>query len=82
MDIDSLRAFFGWCTVINGVFLLLTFGFVFSAQAGSWVYRMHGRWFPMTREAFTLAMYGFMGAMKILFIMLNLVPYLALVLMR
>ena len=82
MDIEVLRAFFGWCTVINGVFLLMTFAFVFSAQAGSWVYRMHSKWFPMTREAFTLAMYCFIGGMKILFIMLNLVPYLALVLLR
>jgi len=39
---------------------------------------MHSKWFPITREAFTLTMYCFIGGMKILFIMLNLVPYLAL----
>jgi len=32
MDIETVRAFFGWCTVINGAFLLLSF--VFCAKAG------------------------------------------------
>lgn len=80
MDIAVVRAFFGWCALINGGFLLLAF--LFCARAGDWVYGMHSRWFPITREAFTLAMYCFIGGMKVLFIMLNLVPYLALVLLR
>ncbi len=79
MDIETIRAFFGWCTVINGAFLLLPF--VFCAKTGDWVYRMHSKWFPITRESFTLAMYCFIGGMKVLFIMLNLVPYLALVIL-
>ena len=79
MNIEIIRAFFGWCTVINGAFLLLAF--LFSASAGDWVFRMHSKWFPITREAFTLTMYCFIGVMKILFIMLNLVPYLALVIL-
>ncbi len=79
MDIETVRAFFGWCTVINGGFLLLAF--VFCAKSGDWVYRMHTRWFPMTRASFTVAMYCFIGGMKVLVIMLNLVPYLALVIL-
>ena len=79
MDIEVLRAFLGWCTVLNGACLLM--GFLFIALAGDWVYRMHSKWYPIKREAFTLTMYGFMGGMKILFLMLNLVPYVALVIM-
>lgn len=79
MNIEVIRAFFGWCTVINGGFLLLAF--LFCAMAGDWVHRMHSKWFPMKREAFTLAMYCFIGGMKILFIILNLIPYLALVIL-
>ena len=80
MDIEAIRAFFGWCAVINGAFLLLAF--LFCTQAGDWVYKMHSKWFPITREAFTLTMYCFIGGMKILVIMLNLVPYLALAILR
>ncbi len=79
MNIEIIRAFFGWCTVINGVFLLLAL--LFCANASDWVYKMHSKWFPIKREAFTLTMYCFTGGMKILFIMLNLVPYLALVIL-
>ncbi len=79
MNIEIMRAFFGWCTVINGGFLLL--GFMACALAGDWICRIHSKWFPVTRDAFTLAMYCFIGVMKILFVMLNLVPYLALVML-
>jgi hypothetical protein len=80
MNIELLRAFLGWCTVINGAFLLLAF--LFCAMAGEWIYKMHSKWFPITREAFTLTTYCFMGGMKFLVIMLNLVPYLALAILR
>jgi len=79
MNIEIMRAFFGWCTVINGAFLLLAI--VFCALAGDWIYGIHSKWFPITRDAFALAMYCFIGGMKILFVMLNLVPYLALVML-
>jgi hypothetical protein len=76
MDLETLRAFFGWCTVLNGSFLILSF--LICALAGDWVYRMQSRWFPISREAFTLATYCFLGAMKILVLLFNLTPYLAL----
>ena len=76
MELEILRAFFGWCTVLNGGFLILSF--LILALAGDWVYRMQGRWFPISREAFSLAMYCFLGAMKILVLLFNLTPYLAL----
>ncbi|MCF7838010.1 MAG: hypothetical protein K9N49_05210 [Candidatus Marinimicrobia bacterium] len=80
MNIEIIRAFFGWCTVINGAFLLLAF--LAGALAGDWVYKLHSKWFPITREAFTLTMYCFIGGMKALFLVLNLVPYLALVMLN
>ncbi len=76
MELEILRAFFGWCTIINGGFLILSF--LICARAGDWVYRMHSRWFPISREAFHLAIYCFIGGMKILVLLFNLTPYLAL----
>ncbi len=77
MQIEMVRAFFGWCTIINGVFVL--FSFLMCAIASDWIYRVHSKWFPISREAFTLTLYCFIGGMKLIFFMLNLVPYVALV---
>ena len=76
MDIQTLREFFMWCTVINGALLIISF--LMCASAGGWIYRMHSQWFPISREAFNVAIYSFLGVYKMLFIALNLVPYLAL----
>jgi hypothetical protein len=77
MGIETLRAFFGWCTVINGGLLILAF--LICAMAGDWVYRMHSRWFSIPRETLDRTIYSFLGVMKIIVIMLNLVPYVVLV---
>ena len=39
---------------------------------------MQSRWFPISREAYDVAIYAFLGVFKIVFIVFNLVPYLAL----
>ena len=44
------------------------------------VYRIQSRWFPISRESFNLVIYSFIGLFKIFFLMFNLVPYIALVL--
>lgn len=77
MDIQTVRTFFMWCSIINGG--LLIFSFLTCAYAREWVYQMHGRWFPMRREAFDVVIYGFIGLMKIFVLLFNLVPYIALV---
>lgn len=77
MDLENLRAFFGWCTIINGG--LLIFAFLICATAGDWVYRMHSRWFRIPRETLDRTIYCFLGAMKIIVLMLNLVPYVVLI---
>lgn len=79
MDIGTLRAFFGWCTVLNGG-LLLVVSLVVCTMAGDWTYRMTSRWFPISRETFNVTLYCFIGAMKLVVLMLNLVPYIALAL--
>jgi hypothetical protein len=77
MDIETLRSFFMWCTILNGALLILAF--LISAFAGDWVYRMQSRWYPIPRDAFTIVMYSFLGLFKILLLVFNLVPYVALV---
>ena len=76
MDIQTLTTFFMWCTIINGALLILSF--LICACAGDWVHRMHGKWFPIPREAFNVAIYSFLGLYKIVILVFNVVPYVAL----
>lgn len=76
MNIETLLSFFLWCTIINGGLLL--YSFLMIAFAGDWIYRMHSRWYPISRETFYTVMYCFIGIMKILVLLFNLVPFIAL----
>ena len=76
MDIETVRAFFMWCTILNGALLVLSF--LLCACAGDWIHTIHSKWFPISREAFYVAIYSFLGAFKIFVLAFNLVPYLAL----
>ncbi len=76
MDIQTVAAFFAWCTVINGGVLLLWTAVLILAP--NLVYRTQSKWFPIPRETFDVAIYGFLGLFKIVFVAFNLVPYLAL----
>ena len=76
MDTDALAAVLGWCTVIN-FGLLMFWGLIFMAAPGL-VYRTQSRWFPFSRETFNVVFYSFLAVFKIVFVVFNLVPYLAL----
>jgi hypothetical protein len=77
MDIQTLTQFFMWCTIINGGILALWT--VFCMFAPNLVYRTQNRWFPIPRETFDILIYSFLGLFKIFFLVFNVVPYVALV---
>lgn len=79
MDVQTWQTFFMWCTIINAVLLVLT-GMIFTF-AGDWVYRVQSKWYPISRDAFTVITYSFIGLFKLFFITFNLVPYVALLIM-
>ena len=76
MDIQTLTTFFMWCTIINGAL------FVFSATicmlAPDWLYRTQSKLFPIPRETFDVVIYSFLGLFKIVLLIFNVVPYVAL----
>ena len=76
MDMQTVTAFFMWCTIINGGLLVLWT--LFTLFAPDLVYRTQSRWFPIPREIFNIVMYCFLGLFKIFFIVFNLVPFMAL----
>ncbi|MFO7976235.1 MAG: hypothetical protein R6V12_16555 [Candidatus Hydrogenedentota bacterium] len=76
MDIEILTRFFMWCTIVNVA--LFALAFLFLVFASDFVYRMHGKWFPMPRETFNVVLYCYLGVYKLLILVFNLVPWVAL----
>lgn len=76
MDIDRVRRFLLWCTVINYAIILIWF--LFFILAHDWMYLLHNSWFHMSVEQFDMIHYGGMAIFKIGIILFNLVPYIAL----
>ena len=76
MDIQTLTAFFMWCTIINaGILFLWAMLFLFAPNL---LYRTQSKWLSISRENFDLVFYSFMGVFKVFIIIFNLVPWLAL----
>jgi hypothetical protein len=80
MNIQKLTAFFMWCTIINGV--LLIFSLIIGVAGLDWAYSTQGRLFQISREFFNMAYYSFLGLYKIIWLAFNVVPYVALLIMR
>ena len=80
MTIDAIRQVFGWCFVIN--MGLLLWWFLVIMLAHDWVYRMHSKWFKMSVEKFDAIHYAGIAFFKILIFAFNLVPYIALSIVR
>ncbi len=71
-----LENLFLWMTILN--FGLLTFYFLFFVFFRKFIYRLHGRWFKMTEKEISSALYKTFAFYKIIVIVFNLVPYIAL----
>ena len=76
MDIQTVTRFFMWCSIIDGGLLILWT--VMFMAAPDLVYRTQSRWFPLPRETFNVIIYLLLGLFKIFFLVFNIVPLLAL----
>ena len=81
MTIAELTTFLGWCTVINSG-LLFFWGIVLAAVPDL-AYQLQIRFTTknMERKEWDLIMYGFLAVFKILVVVFNLVPWIALKMM-
>lgn len=71
-----LTAFFGWCVVLNAG--VLACWFLFFLLAHDWMYRFHGRFAKLSVETFDSIHYAGMAFYKVGIVLLNLCPFLAL----
>lgn len=76
MTLEILKHFLLWCTIINYAILLLWFGM--STFARHFICRLHSRWFKLSAEQFSALHYGGISIYKILVLLFNLVPLIAL----
>jgi len=79
MDRRTLLSFFRWCTLLN--FALLMFYALCCAMAGDLLAGLHGTLFQIPAAALPLVLYGFMGLYKVLWLVFNVTPWLALEIM-
>ncbi|HSY51278.1 MAG TPA: hypothetical protein VLC46_20910 [Thermoanaerobaculia bacterium] len=80
MTSEVIRSFLLWCTVINyGVLLIWFLVFAF---AHDWLQRLHGRWFQLSRDQFDALHYAGMSIFKIGIMLFNLVPWVALCILK
>jgi hypothetical protein len=80
MTIELTQSVLGWCALLNfGMLLWWVLLFTF---AHDWMYRFHGRMFKMPVETFDSIHYAAMAGYKLGIFLLNLVPYLALHIVR
>lgn len=79
MDIQFWTEFFLWCTIINlGLLIFIAF---WQMVAPGLLFKTQSLFFPMEREKFNYVFYLFMGIFKVLVIVFNVVPLIALLIM-
>jgi hypothetical protein len=76
MNIETIREFLGWCTVIN--FGLMTLGLVKVLLIRDWASGVHAKMFGLDEASVRLAYFQFFANYKIAVVVFNLGPYIAL----
>jgi len=76
MSTESIREFLGWCTAINlGFFIFAT---VKILVIRDWASKIHAKMFKIDEESVRQIYFQFLVIYKVAFVVLNLVPYVAL----
>ncbi len=77
---STLMPMLGLAALIN--FSILLLWFVIYISATEWLYLTQTRWFQMSRERFAEIHYMGMAIFKLLILVFNLGPYLALLILQ
>ena len=80
MTITTLKTFFMRNTILNlGIMIVWT---IVLASTPNFMYRMQTKWFPMSQESFNVVVYSALAMYRIVFVVFNLVPYVALLIVQ
>ena len=75
-SIETIREFLGWCSVINIGMLFLSTIMLISMRG--WIIKIHANMTGVSEAELPVIYLQFLGNYKMLIIILNLVPYIAL----
>lgn len=79
MNIEIMREFFGWMTLVNlAAYIWTAAACVFMK---GFINRMSSKMFGVSEETGKAVIYGYVGMYKLFFIVFNLVPWIALTIM-
>ena len=76
MNIKCLKCFFLWCTIIN--FSLFFISFLMYHLCKKFIYKTFNRWYDISEDYFKKSYFAALIFFKILIIVFNFTPYLAL----
>ncbi len=79
MPIESLLAFFGWCSVINIGLILLLLLLTAVANKEGFPFDVIAKIFRISKEAVRATHFRVFQQFRVAVLMLNIVPYIALV---
>lgn len=79
MNAENALDFFGWCSVFHIV--ILSIWSITFMLGRNWMYRLHGRLFPMPEPTFNAIHYAGIAIYKVIAIVFAFVPWLVLRLM-
>jgi Family of unknown function (DUF6868) len=80
MTIEQLTELFKWMTIINIGILVLSSTLVMVLK--NIVSKMHAKLFGIEENKVKMVVYGYLGMFKILVIVLNIVPYISLLIIK
>ena len=76
MTIEQITVLLGWCTLLNAIILIITT--IGLKLAGNKVIEIHGRMFGVDTAELSKIYFTYLANFKMLVILFNLVPYIAL----
>jgi hypothetical protein len=79
MSQEMLTTFFGWMSVINITFLMVSTALLLVLR--DWAVSLHSRMFGVSEDEIRTAIYNWLAYYKIATLVLSVAPYLALKLM-
>ncbi len=79
MNIEQATEFFKWVTIINvGLFMVNAVLIILMTKL---VCKMHGKMFGVSKENISIVLYSWLGFYKIMILVFNIVPFVALIIM-
>jgi len=76
MDTQTLTSFFMWCSIINvGILFFLALIYLLAPNLA---YRLQSKFISISRETFDIVFYSFIGFFKVVVLVFNVVPWIAL----